>query len=98
MLHAFHDVRSKDRFEELFGNLRIGKHPTPYRNKSLVLHLDFSQVGGSIDNLEGDAWTKSESNIQQLLGKHCISTENTQMMLHITQLFESTTARLGKTS
>lgn len=52
MLHAYYDVKSKDRFEELFGSLWIGKHPTPYKNKFLVLHLDFSQVGGSNDNLE----------------------------------------------
>ena len=52
MLHAYYDVRQKHRFEALFGNLWIGQHPTPLHNKYQVLHLDFSQVGGTIDRLE----------------------------------------------
>ena len=52
MLHAYYDVRQKHQFEALFGNLWIGQHPTPLHNKYQVLHLDFSQVGGTIDRLE----------------------------------------------
>ncbi len=52
MLHAYYDLRYKDEFDKLFGNLWIGQHPTPLRNKFQVLHLDFSQVGGNIDRLE----------------------------------------------
>ena len=52
MLHAYYDVRQKDRFEALFGDLWIGQHPTPLHNKFQVLHLDFSQVGGNIERLE----------------------------------------------
>ena len=52
MLHAYYDIREKDNFDELFSNLWIGQHPTPLHNHFQVLHLDFSQVGGSIDHLE----------------------------------------------
>ncbi len=52
MLHAYYDCKQKDRFLELFGNLWIGKRPTPLQGKYLVLHLDFSRVGGNIEKLE----------------------------------------------
>ena len=52
MLHAYYDVRTKDKFQEWFGNLWIGKHPTPLQGAFQVLHLDFSQVGGTIEKLE----------------------------------------------
>ena len=52
MLHAYYDCRTKDKFEEWFGDLWIGKHPTALQGKFQVLHLDFSQVGGKIENLE----------------------------------------------
>ena len=52
MLHAYYDCRTKDKFQEWFGNLWIGKHPTPLQGRYQAMHLDFSQVGGSIENLE----------------------------------------------
>ncbi len=52
MLHAYYDIRNKDKFQDLFGDLWIGQHPTPLQGKFLVLYLDFSQVGGSIEQLE----------------------------------------------
>ena len=52
MLHAYYDIRQKDKFDEVFGNLWIGHNPTSLRNRFLVLHLDFSQVGGTIEQLE----------------------------------------------
>ena len=52
MLHAYYDCRTKDKFQKWFGNLWIGKHPTPLQGRYQVLHFDFSQVGGTIDELE----------------------------------------------
>jgi hypothetical protein len=52
MLHAYYDVRLKDQFDEIFGTLWVGRHPTPLHNQFQVLHLDFSQVGGNIERLE----------------------------------------------
>ena len=52
MLHAYYDCHTKDKFQEWFGDLWIGKHPTPLQGKFQILHLDFSQVGGKIEQLE----------------------------------------------
>ena len=41
-LKWYYDIKAKDRFEELFGNLYIGKNPTKNRNKYFVLTLNFS--------------------------------------------------------
>jgi hypothetical protein len=48
MLQSYYDIESKNRFEELFGNLYIGSHPTRERNAYLVICLDFSQVSGQL--------------------------------------------------
>lgn len=52
MLHAYYDCSKKEKFQTLFGDLWVGKHPTPLHGRYQVLHLDFSYVGGSIDKLE----------------------------------------------
>ena len=51
MLRTYYDVKMRERFDEMFGGLWIGSHPTPYRNYYAVLHLDFSQVTGTIQEL-----------------------------------------------
>jgi len=50
ILHYYYDVKYVDRFDELFDGTWIHEHPTPSRGKFLVLHFDFSKVGG--DTLE----------------------------------------------
>lgn len=52
MMKAYYDKANANRFDELFGNLWIGKHPTSLRSKYQVMYLDFSQIGGTIDKLE----------------------------------------------
>lgn len=52
MMEAYYDKAMRDRFDELFGNLWIGKNPTKLKNRYEVLHLDFSRIGGSVDNIE----------------------------------------------
>ena len=51
MLEAYYDINGKDSFETLFKGMYVEKHPTEYRNKYQVLHLDFSLVGSDIENL-----------------------------------------------
>ena len=48
-LHHYYDIRFKDEFEKLFGNLYIGKNPTPNRNKYIVLRFQFSGIDVSTD-------------------------------------------------
>ena len=52
MLHAYYDCSKKEKFQALFGDLWVGKHPTPLQGRYQILHLDFSYVGGSIEKLE----------------------------------------------
>ncbi|MDR3245480.1 MAG: AAA family ATPase, partial [Prevotellaceae bacterium] len=42
MLSNYYDINQTDKFETLFGDLYIGKNPTPRRNRYMVLNLDFS--------------------------------------------------------
>ena len=50
MLIHYYDVYTKDKFETLFGDLYIGKHPTPDRNSYLVLSLNFSGIIGQLND------------------------------------------------
>ena len=51
MLRAYYDLSQKDKFQQTFGNLWIGKQPTPLQGTYQMLYLDFSKIGGSIDEL-----------------------------------------------
>ncbi len=44
MLKWYYDIKAKDRFKELFGDLYIGKNPTPLANSYLVMSMDFSAI------------------------------------------------------
>lgn len=57
-LSAYYDKSREDSFEDTFGDLYIGKHPTKDRNSLLVLLLDFS----SIPTLAGFQVTKEALN------------------------------------
>ena len=42
IMRWYYDIKSKDQFDELFGNLYIGKNPTKLRNSYFYLKLTFS--------------------------------------------------------
>ena len=50
MLENYYDINKKDKFESIFGKLYIGENPTPERNSYLVIHLNFSEVVGTLDD------------------------------------------------
>ena len=50
LLQHYYDVRAKDKFDTLFGDLYIGQHPTHDRNSYLVLKLNFSGIIGELKN------------------------------------------------
>ena len=52
MMRAYYDKSKAKDFDDLFGSLWIGSHPTPLRNHYQVLYLDFSKILGNIDVLE----------------------------------------------
>ncbi|NOH15393.1 ATP-binding protein [Clostridium cochlearium] len=43
-LQNYYDINKKDKFEELFGDLYIGKNPTEKRNKFLVWKISFAGI------------------------------------------------------
>ena len=49
MLYSYYDCSQKESFEQLFGNLWIGQHPTSLQGIYQVLFLDFSQITGKIE-------------------------------------------------
>ena len=59
LLQHYYDVRAKDKFDTLFGDLYIGQHPTHDRNSYLVLKLNFSGIIGE------------QNNYRQGLDAHC---------------------------
>lgn len=52
MMRAYYDKARKNDFQKIFGNLWIGQHPTPQQGRYQVLYLDFSKVGGTVDEIE----------------------------------------------
>lgn len=52
MLRCYYDVYYKPRFDELFGDLYIGQHPTREQGKYLILYFNFSAVRGTGEQLE----------------------------------------------
>jgi Predicted AAA-ATPase/PD-(D/E)XK nuclease superfamily len=49
-LAAYYDVKMHDHFEELFGDLHVGKHPTDERNSYMVMRFNFSQITTSTNH------------------------------------------------
>jgi hypothetical protein len=49
MLSHYYDINQADKFEQLFGDLYIGKHPTPAHNTYLVLNFNFSGLNTSTE-------------------------------------------------
>ncbi len=52
MLRAYYDINERDNFQKLFADLWIADHPTPEQGKYQVLYFDYSQIGGTSDELE----------------------------------------------
>jgi Predicted AAA-ATPase len=44
MLEHYYDVNQAAHFQRLFGDLHVGRHPTPLANQFLILQFDFSGI------------------------------------------------------
>ena len=53
MLANYYDVARKDEFQDIFGDLKIGRNPTPLHNRYFILQWDFSCVDpfGTAENI-----------------------------------------------
>lgn len=52
MLETYYSIDYAESFDELFGNLYIGKHPTKRHNQYLVLRFNFSEVSSKLEDVE----------------------------------------------
>ena len=57
-------------FQELFKGMYAAEHPTEYRNKYQVLHLDFSRVGSDIENLSSNFNNYLSGQCESLIRKY----------------------------
>ncbi len=71
MLAHYYDINLKDRFDELFGKMDIGRNPTPLRNSFLVLQLDFSTIQvGTLAEIENRFWSNVKGAVNYLTVKY----------------------------
>ena len=52
MLETYYSIDYADSFEELFGDLYIGQHPTEDHNKYMILRFNFSEVKARLEEVE----------------------------------------------
>lgn len=52
MLECYYDLRYAAQFEELFGGLYIGEHPTRLHNKFLTMRFNFSAISANVNEVE----------------------------------------------
>ena len=50
MLRHYYDINAADKFDQLYGDLYIGKHPTPNHNSFLVIYLNFAVIDADLGN------------------------------------------------
>ncbi len=62
LLEHYYDIRYAGEFDHLFGDLYIGKHPTPQKNSLVVLSLDFSGLETGSEELFKESFRKNVLN------------------------------------
>jgi len=69
MLENYYDVAKADEFDEIFGNLAIGKNPTKLRNSYFILRWDFSCVDttGSVEDLRRSLYNHLNVRIESFI-------------------------------
>ena len=64
MLENYYDINKADKFQELFGRLYIGENPTPEHNTYLIIHLNFAEVVGGLDDYKDGLDTHCRINFE----------------------------------
>ena len=78
-LRWYYDIKAAHRFDELFGNLYIGKKPTQRKNSYFFLKLDFSGMGN---------WIEGDKNSIRNLFNQKIATSLTFFLFHYADLLK----------
>ena len=50
MLRHYYNILEADKFKKWYGDLYIGKHPTPERNSYLIIYLNFAVVNAELNS------------------------------------------------
>ncbi|CAD7854067.1 MAG: hypothetical protein [Olavius algarvensis Gamma 1 endosymbiont] len=71
-LENYYDLARRDRFDALFGGLKIGQDPTPRHNSYVVMVWDFSTVDtqGDVDYIRGTLYRHINVCIRRVLGRY----------------------------
>ncbi len=71
-LENYYDIEKANQFDELFGGLWIHAHPTPKKNKYLVLTLDFSPVvsEGSSEDIRRSFARQVKASVQSFISRY----------------------------
>ena len=67
LLQYYYDTNRKDQFDDLFKNTFVGKNPTPNKNKYLTLAFNFAMVDPSVDRIQEDFQSYTESILKDFL-------------------------------
>jgi len=79
VLEHYYDLRFVGRFEELFGNLYIGQHPTLLKNSYFVLMFNFSGLDSSdVDGFKRSFTSAIKNSIIDFITAHRFVLENCQ--------------------
>lgn len=69
MLENYYDVARQDKFQNIFGHLKIGKNPTKLKNSYFILRLDFSCVDatGDINQIRQSLYNHINARIERFI-------------------------------
>ncbi|MDR3011982.1 MAG: ATP-binding protein [Chitinispirillales bacterium] len=68
VLENYYDLNRKDKFESLFGNLYIGKNPTPEQGGYLIMRFDFSGLDtDSREEFKESFWRRVQERVIDFL-------------------------------
>ena len=71
VLEHYYDIRFKDRFDELFGDLYIGQNPTKNANKYFVMNFNFSGINTlDLESFKTSFTTAIKDSIVDFLTEH----------------------------
>ncbi len=80
LLH-YYDIRCKDEFDTLFGNLAIGRNPTPLKNSYQILSFDFSGIEtSSAENIRAGFNRRVETALKKFLRRYGYPAETNQII------------------
>ena len=92
VLEHYYDIRFADRFQELFGDLYIGQHPTEQRNNYFILRFDFSGLdSSSVESFKISFTEAIRNSIEMFFSTHRYILKNADELTK--QLSERSTVR-----